>query len=568
MVTKKPCKRSPPHRTTWSSWSSGMSALSNDSEGQQNASAFADTHIESVCVLDIDSDPYSYRMSQVICTIGPASQDPDLLMEMAISGMTVARLDLATLTREFHQESIRLLREVEEKRGRPICIALDTRGTSITTGVLKEGTDAEIQLKSGQTVVLTTEDKYKNACDKSHIWVDYDNIINVALPSHTIFIDNDSIMLNVQDISGDAITCVVEGDCKLGSSKTVHLPGIKVELPALTEADREDVEWGLEAGVDVIFASFVRNVECVKLIREVLGERGKNIKVFAKIENNEGISNFDDIIKVVDGIMVGRRSLGAEIPLYKVFVAQKMITARCNRAHKPVICAAQMLESMCKQSRPTRAEACDVANAVIDGADCLMLSLETSEGLFPVETVKVMHFVAREAEAAIYHRQVFDDLRALTMRPTGVKHTTAMAAVEASVNSMAACIIVLKSDENTAQQMAAYRPRCPILAVTSNIKEARFTRLYRGILPLIYESPPKEDWSDEMDERMTFAIEFAMDRRIARAGSEVIIVMSWFTKERAKINTVRIYSIPRNKTHYKGDDENTSALKNLDEKDT
>ena len=179
------------------------------------------------------------------------------------------------------------------------------------------------QLKSGQTVVLTTEDKYKNACDKSHIWVDYDNIINVALPRHTIFIDNDSIMLNVQDINGDAIKCVVEGDCKLGSSKTVHLPGIKVELPALTEADREDVEWGLEAGVDVIFASFVRNVECVKLIREVLGERGKNIKVVAKIENNEGISNFDDILKVVDGIMVGRRSLGAEIPLYKVSMTHR-----------------------------------------------------------------------------------------------------------------------------------------------------------------------------------------------------------------------------------------------------
>merc|ERR1712212_1410742 len=339
----------------------------------------------------------------------------------------------------------------------------------------------EIELKAGASINITTNEAYKEKCTSEVLWVDYKNISKVISPGKRLFIDDGLISVVCKDIADDHFVGTVENGGNLGSRKGCNLPGTDTDLPAVSEKDKSDLLFGVEQGVDMIFASFLRDADGVKQVKQVLGEKGKNIWVIPKIENQQGVKNLDEIIDSCEGLMVARGDMGIEIPTEKVFIAQKAMIAKCNRAGKPVICATQMLESMVKKPRPTRAEASDVANAVLDGADCVMLSGETAKGDYPVICVKTMAKISKEAEACIWNERIFEDMmRTETVGKKGAfdnTATTAISAVLASYKSQASAIVVLTTSGATAHMVSKYKPHCPILSVTRFDRPARQMQL-------------------------------------------------------------------------------------------
>ncbi|OQV25567.1 Pyruvate kinase [Hypsibius exemplaris] len=502
--------------------------------------------LEHLCNLDIDTPPSVFRMTGIVCTLGPACRTVAILQDMMRAGMNIARLNFSHGTHEYHSETIKIVREAKSglKEHALLAIALDTKGPEIRTGVLAGDANKDIILTTGQKIRLTTDESFKDKVSTEIVYLDYKNMVKVVKPGSRVFIDDGLLCLVVNEISGENIECTVENGGKLGSHKGVNLPGTPVDLPAVSERDKLDLRFAVAQGLDMVFASFIRDAAGVREIRQILGEDGKHIKIISKIENHQGIVNLNDILAESDGLMVARGDLGIEIPAEKVFLAQKMMIGRSNKHGKPIICATQMLESMVDKPRPTRAEVSDVANAVLDGADCVMLSGETAKGLYPVQAVKMMASISLEAESAIFHTRFFEEIRQTIPVPASITVTAAVAAVEASIRCRAKAIITLTTSGASAGAIAVYRPKCPIFAVSRFEGVCRSLHLFRGIYPVHYTTPKNDDWSADVDGRVNEGIKVGIRRGVIKVNDPIVIVTGW-QKGSGFTNTMRIIFVPQ-----------------------
>ncbi|KAJ6788078.1 hypothetical protein PWT90_02525 [Aphanocladium album] len=489
------------------------------------------------------SPQHNYRRSSIICTIGPKTNSVEAINRLRDAGLNVVRMNFSHGSYEYHQSVIDNARQaVATHPGRPCAIALDTKGPEIRTGNTVD--DADLPITAGAIINITTDDKYKTACSTENMYVDYKNITKVIQPGRIIYVDDGVLAFDVLSIKDEqTIEARARNNGFISSRKGVNLPNTDVDLPALSDKDKADLQFGVKNNVDMVFASFIRSGQDIKDIRTVLGPEGAGIQIIAKIENRQGLNNFREILEETDGVMVARGDLGIEIPAAEVFAAQKKMIAMCNLAGKPVICATQMLESMIKNPRPTRAEISDVGNAITDGADCVMLSGETAKGNYPAEAVREMHEACLKAENTIPYVSHFEELCGLVKRPVRTVESCAMAAVRASLDLGAGGIIVLSTSGESARMLSKYRPVCPIFMITRNPTTSRFAHLYRGVYPFLFpEAKPdfsKVNWQEDVDKRIKWAVNQAIQLGTLTTGDTVVVVQGW-KGGMGNTNTLRI----------------------------
>lgn len=418
------------------------------------------------------------KRTKIVCTLGPAVDGEPTLRALLEAGMDVARLNFSHGSHDEHRQRIERLRAVCGEADSPCAVLLDTRGPEIRTGCLAGG--APVQLSAGDEIVLTEREVEGTA---RLVTQTCRGLSQVVAPGAAILVDDGLIELRVEGTDGGDIRCSVRNSGLLGERKSVNVPGTAAPLPAMTEQDRADLLFGIEQDVDFVAASFVRDADGVREIRRFLDEHGgQGIMLIAKIECSEAVDNFGDILEAADGIMVARGDLGVEVSAYRVPHIQKEIIRACKRASKPVITATQMLESMVRNPRPTRAEVGDVANAVYDGTDAVMLSGETAAGLYPVEAVRMMALVAEASEPYLYDEAAPDRSRDHAPR---VALAVGVAAVQTAETLDAACIVAPTMSGRTARLMSNLRPRVPIYAVTPFPRVMRQQQLNWGVTPML-----------------------------------------------------------------------------------
>ncbi len=446
------------------------------------------------------------KKTKIVCTLGPASENEETLRELIKNGLNVCRLNFSHGSHEEHKGRMDLVKKLREELNMPTAILLDTKGPEIRTGKFDV---PEVFLEEGQTFTITMKDVMGN---KEICTVSYKGLANDVKPGDTILIDDGLVGLTVKEVNNDDIVCEVQNSGIVKNHKGVNVPGVKVNLPAITEKDRSDIEFGIEQGIDFIAASFVRKVSDVLAIREILEENNaEHIKIISKIENQEGVENLDEIIEVSDGIMVARGDLGVEIPTEEIPVVQKLMIKKCNEAGKPVITATQMLDSMIRNPRPTRAEVTDVANAIYDGTDAIMLSGETAAGKYPVEAVKTMATIAKRAEETMRNRR--DKINKSKNVTDAISYATCTTAMDLEAKA----ILSSTASGHTARMVSKFRPDCPIVATTSNESVRRQLALTWGVLPLMREK------SANIDQVIVNSIEAAKTSNYVSKDDVVVI---------------------------------------------
>ena len=428
------------------------------------------------------------KRTKIICTMGPNTDDEEMMRKLAKAGMDVARFNFSHGDHEEQKTRMDLLKKVRKELKLPIAILLDTKGPEIRTGILEGG--QKVYLEEGSQFTLTTEQIEGNNIRCSQTYKDLPKDVKAG---DTILIDDGLIQLTVENVTDTDVVCRVVNGGELGQKKGINVPNVEVKLPAITEQDKNDILFGIEQGIDFIAASFVRNAEAIKEIKELLrANGGERIDVIAKIENAEGVHNIDKIIKAADGVMVARGDLGVEIPAHEVPHIQKMIIRKCNESYKPVITATQMLDSMMRAPRPTRAEVTDVANAIYDGTDAIMLSGETAMGKYPEQAVQMMVKIAECTEPYMTHKR-FLDYRALRGNKN-VSSAVGVAAVQTTENLGADCIVTPTISGQTARLISNFRPKVPIYAVSPNEWARRKMQIYWGVTSVAgYEEDSTEN---------------------------------------------------------------------------
>lgn len=474
------------------------------------------------------------RKTKIVCTMGPKESDDAILNELA-KEMDVARFNFSHGTHESHLEMLKRVRKAAKAAGRPVAMLLDTKGPEIRTGLL-EG-HGPVKLEKGADILLSpmngSTDPEGNA---GHIYVTYDDLANDISEGGTVLVDDGTIELRVEEIRGKEVLCKVVTGGMLDERKGVNLPGVSVGLPDLTDKDIDDIAFGLENKYDYIAASFVRNADTINKIRKMIKEAGAKTKIIAKIESGEGIDNLEEIIDASDGIMVARGDLGVEVEARKIPQLQREMIEKCNARGKIVITATQMLDSMIRNPRPTRAEVTDVANAVYEGSDAVMLSGETASGEYPVEALKMMASIAEYTEQYVN----YDAARAGASAKT-ISENTCMAAVAAAERLGAKAIVAPTSSGSTALSVSKCRPGSDIYAFSPDPATVRQMMLLWGVRPAHAER------ADSTDELMEDCLEIIKDSGIASEGDILVFVAGLVSGrrsyQRSETNSMRIIKL-------------------------
>lgn len=448
----------------------------------------------------------------MICTVGPASETEEIIEQIINAGMNASRHNFSHGDHEEHRGRIELVRRVAKKLNKEIAIVLDTKGPEIRTGKFEP---KKLELQKGTEFTIYAGGVDEIVGDATKCAVTYLGLANDVKPGNTILIDDGLVGLTVKSVDGNAVKCEVNNTGFVGTHKGVNVPGVSIKLPALTEKDEADLRFGCEMGVSMIAASFIRKAEDVLAIRKLLNENGgENILICSKIENQEGVDNIDSILEASDAIMVARGDLGVEIPIENVPGVQKMIIAKCNEAGKPVVTATQMLDSMMRNPRPTRAEVSDVANAIFDGTDAIMLSGESANGDYPVEAVQTMAKIALTTEKQLKYEVSVSSAKSHTPAISGV---ISRATCNAANELLATAILSSTQSGATAKRLSQCRPECPIVAITPCEKVAKSLVFSWGVYPVV---APKMESTDEM---MNKSVEIAEAQGYVKKGDTVVI---------------------------------------------
>ncbi|MBM6137027.1 pyruvate kinase [Staphylococcus epidermidis] len=471
------------------------------------------------------------RKTKIVCTIGPASESEEMLEKLMNAGMNVARLNFSHGSHEEHKARIDTIRKVAKRLNKTIGLLLDTKGPEIRTHNMKDGL---IVLEKGKEVIVSMNE-VEGTPEKFS--VTYENLINDVNIGSYILLDDGLVELQVKEINKDKgeVKCDILNTGELKNKKGVNLPGVKVNLPGITDKDADDIRFGIKENVDFIAASFVRRPSDVLDIRQILEEEKAEITIFPKIENQEGIDNIEEILEVSDGLMVARGDMGVEIPPESVPMVQKDLIRKCNKLGKPVITATQMLDSMQRNPRATRAEASDVANAIYDGTDAVMLSGETAAGQYPEEAVKTMRNIAVSAEAAQDYKKLLSDRTKLV--ETSLVNAIGVSVAHTALNLNVKAIVTATESGSTARTISKYRPHSDIIAVTPSEKTARQCAIVWGVNPVVKEG------RKTTDALLNNAVATAVETGRVSNGDLIIITAGVPTGEKGTTNMMKIHLV-------------------------
>ena len=467
------------------------------------------------------------RRTKIVCTMGPNENDYEVMKALAET-MDVARFNFSHGDHEEHLSRLEKLRKLRKELGRPIAALLDTKGPEIRTGLLKDG--QKITLREGEKIVLTTEEVVGT---KEKIYINYDKLHEDVKPGNVILIDDGLIGLEVEAVNGVEIQCKVTNGGELGEKKGVNVPGVPIQLPSITDKDIEDLKFGIQEEFDFVAASFIRSADAVRQIRKILTDGGSQMKIISKIESQEGLDNIDEIIEASDGIMLARGDLGVEIDAKRIPQLQKEIIQKCNYHGKLVITATQMLDSMIRNPRPTRAEVTDVANAVYDGTDAVMLSGESANGKYPVEAARTMASIVEYTEQFLNYKQFKTRMVEKTMYES-IGNAMCAASVTTASDLKATAIVASTLSGITASMISKYRPITPIYALSPSQTVTRQMMLFWGVTPI---------WArraETTDELFESSVEELKERKLLKSGDLCVItagVLSRLQKQQAPTGT-------------------------------